>query len=79
MKAPPRWIVPFESGPVADGDPRMVVSVTDELLVDITTENGVDPPVLLFPSLVALHLGAAIQSAAVWCGQEKSRREARKR
>ena len=76
---PPRWIIPLEPGPLVDGAPRLVVTVTDELLVDISVEHGVDPPVLLFASLTACQLGQALQDASKWCGQERARREARGR
>lgn len=73
---PPRWVVPLEPGPHVEGRPHVVVSVTDDLRVDIDTIGAPSGP---YDSLVAVQLGASIQSAAVWAGQEKARREMRRK
>lgn len=83
MKPPPQWIVPLESGPLADDGERIHVNVTDGLEVVIERfldgRPGSTVPLCPLPSLAAVQLGAAIESAAIWAGQEKARREMRKR
>lgn len=65
---------------IRPGRPAIVVTITDGLEVHIDDQRDpVHRRVLAMPSIVAVQLGAAIQSAAVWAGQEKARREARKR
>lgn len=74
---PPRWIIPLEHGPLAVGGPRIEISITEDL--DVALEEFGPPMLRRMPSLVAVQLGAAIQSAAaVWAGQEKARREMRR-
>lgn len=72
---PPRWIVPLEHGPLAVGGPRIEISITEDL--EVALEEYGPPMLRRMPSLVAVQLGAAIQSAASWAGQEKGRREMR--
>lgn len=77
MKEAPRWVIPLEEGTLAVGGPRIEVSITAELEVELSDCGPT--PMRRLPSLVALHLGTAIQSAAIWCGQERARREARRK
>lgn len=85
MKPPPPWIVPLESGPLTDDGARIQVDITEQLEIAITMlrdghgRPDSSIPLCPLPSLVAVQLGAAIQSSAVWAGQEKARREMRKR
>lgn len=74
---PPRWIVPLEPGPDTGG-PALLVVVDDELRVSVEQRHAPNGRLPLLASLTALHLGSAIQSAAVWAGQEKARREMRR-
>jgi hypothetical protein len=76
---PPRWIIPLE--PLETGEspelaPHYEVTVTESL--DVLLDHSTQPLRQLSP-LVACQLGQALQDASAWCGQERARREARKR
>jgi len=77
---PPRWIVPLVLGEVDDTGPHIAIDVLESddggLVIDIVFPLGAQP--LLSP-IVACQLGQALQDAAAWCGQERARREERKR
>lgn len=77
---PPRWIIPLESGEIVPGRPALVVTVGDDMTIHIDDQRDPIPRRLkpLSP-LAACQLGQALQDAAAWCGQERARREARKR